>query len=89
MKKIVSIIAIVAGGLVLLSVVAPIIIGAILDAQMEAQIANSVGIIGGADGPTAVMVTGVSSTGSVVIEAVVGALLIVVGLWGYRKCKKR
>lgn len=89
MKKAISIIAIVVGGLILLSSVAPIIIGAILDAQMEAQIANSVGIIGGADGPTAVMVTGVSSTGSVVIEAVVGALLIVAGIWGYRKCKKR
>lgn len=84
MKKVLSIIAIVAGGLVLLSVVAPIIIGAVL----EAQVASSVGIIGGADGPTAVMVTGVSSAGSVVIEAVVGALLIVAGIWGLRKCKK-
>lgn len=81
MKKVISIIAIVAGALVLLSVVAPMIIGAVL----EAQVASSVGIIGGADGPTAVMVTGVSSVGSAVIEVVVGASLIAAGIWGCLK----
>ena len=88
MKKVISIIAIVAGGLVLLSVVAPIIVGAILEIQMKAQVAGSVGIIGGVDGPTAVMVTGVTRVGSVITEVVVGVLLIVAGIWGVRKCKK-
>ena len=88
MKKVISIIAIVAGVLVLLSVAAPIVVGAILEIQMKAQIAGSVGIIGGADGPTAVMVTGVSSMGSAVTEVIVGVLLIVAGVWGLRKCKK-
>ena len=82
MKKVISIIAIVAGVLVLLSVAAPIIVGAILEIQMKAQVAGSVGIIGGADGPTAVMVTGVSSIGSVVLEVVIGTLLIAAGIWG-------
>ena len=81
MKKVISIIAIVAGGLVLLSVAASIIIGAVL----EAQVASSVGIIGGADGPTAVMITGVSNVGSAVIEVVVGVLLIAAGIWGCLK----
>ena len=85
MKKVISIIAIVAGGLVLLSVVAPIIIGAVL----EAQVASSVGIIGGADGPTAVMVVGTLGAGSVIAEVVIGILLVVAGIWGYRKCKNK
>jgi Na+-transporting methylmalonyl-CoA/oxaloacetate decarboxylase beta subunit len=88
MKKVISIIAIVAGGLVLLSVAAPVLIGAILEFQMKAQVAGSVGIIGGADGPTAVMITGVTRVGSAVTEIVVGALLIVAGIWGLRKSKK-
>ena len=46
MKKIVSIISILAGGLVLLAVAIPPIVGAILKAQTAA---GSVGIIGGAD----------------------------------------
>ena len=88
MKKAISIIAIVAGGLVLLSVAAPMLIGAILEIQMQSQMAGTVGIIGGADGPTAVMVTGVTRVGSAVIEVIVGALLIVTGIWGLRKSKK-
>ena len=84
MKKILSIIAIAAGGLVLLSVVAPMIIGAVL----EAQITNSVGIIGGADGPTAVVVVGTLGMGSVIIEVVIGMLLVGVGIWGLRKNRK-
>ena len=88
MKKAISIIAIVAEGLVLLSVAAPVLIGAILEFQMKAQVAGTVGIIGGADGPTAVMVTGVTRVGSAVTEIVVGALLIVAGIWGLRKSKK-
>ena len=88
MKKAISIIAIVAGGLVLLSVAAPVLIGDILEFQMKAQVAGTVGIIGGADGPTSIMVTGVTGIGSVVTEVVVGVLLIVAGIWGLRKNKK-
>ena len=84
MKKVFSIIAIVAGDLVLLSVVAPMIIGAVL----EAQITNSVGIIGGADGPTAVVVVGTLGMGSVITEVVIGVLLVGVGIWGLRKSRK-
>ena len=85
MKKALSIISIIAGGLVLLSVVVPIIIGAVLKAQTAA---NSIGIIGGADGPTAIMVVGVTGVGSIIVESVVGALLVIIGIWGLRKIKK-
>ena len=85
MKKALSIISIIAGGLVLLSVVAPVIIGAVLKAQTAA---NSIGIIGGADGPTAIMVVGVTGVGSVIVESVVGILLVIIGIWGLRKIKK-
>lgn len=87
-KKIISIAAIIAGAFMLLSCVAPLFIGAILEIQMQSQMAGTVGIIGGADGPTAVMVTGVSSMGSVVLEAVIGSLLMVAGIWSVRKSKK-
>ena len=84
MKKVFSIIAIVAGDLVLLSVVAPMIIGAVL----EAQISNSVGIIGGADGPTAVVVVGKLGMGSIITEVVIGLLLFGIGICGLRKSRK-
>lgn len=82
MKKALSIISIIAGGLVLLSVVAPVIIGAVLKAQTAA---SSIGIIGGADGPTAIMVVGVTGVGSIIVESVVGVLLIIIGIWGLEK----
>ena len=85
MKKAFSIISIIAGGLVLLSVVAPVIIGAVLKAQTAA---SSIGIIGGADGPTAIMVVGVTGVGSIFVESVVGVLLVIIGIWGLRKIKK-
>lgn len=81
MKKILSIIAIIAGVLVLFSVAAPMIMGAIL----EAQAAASVGIIGGADGPTAIMLVGAVGAGSVIIEIVLGVFLIIAGIWGLRR----
>ena len=84
MKKVLSIISIIAGGLVLLSVTAPVIMGAIL----KAQAASTVGIIGGADGPTSIMLVGVIGTGSVIFEIVIGAFLIAVGIWGLRKIMK-
>lgn len=84
MKKAISVISIIGGGLVLLSVIIPMIAGLIL----KAQAASSVGIIGGADGPTAIMLVGVIGTGSVIVEVVVGFLLIAVGIWGLIKIKK-
>ena len=84
MKKVLSVISIVAGGLVLLSVIAPMIIGAILSSQPS----GSVGIIGGVDGPTAIFVVGTLGAGSVIIESVIGVLLVAVGIWGLVKCRK-
>ena len=84
MKKVLSIIGIIAGSLVLLSVVAPMIMGVIL----KVQVANSVGIIGGADGPTAIMLVGTVGVGNIIIEIVIGVLLIVAGIWGLKKFKK-
>lgn len=84
MKKVISIAAIVAGGLVLISAVAPMIIGAVL----KAQVSSSVGIIGGADGPTAIMMVGSLGVGSLIVEIVIGIFLIIAGIWGCRKCKK-
>ena len=85
MKKIVSIISILAGGLVLLGVAIPPIVGAILKAKTAA---GSVGIIGGADGPTAIFLAGTIGVGSVIAEIVIGVLLIAAGIWGLRKLKK-
>lgn len=81
LKKAMSIIAIIVGILILLSVVIPLIIGVIL----EVNVASSVGIIGGADGPTTVLVVGTLGVGSIITEVVIGFLLIIVGIWGYRK----
>lgn len=87
-KKIISITGIIVGSFIVLSGIAPSIIGAILEVQMESRIASTVGVIGGADGPTAVMVSGVIGIGNVVLEIVLGILLVVAGIWGLRKCKK-
>ncbi|MBR6536656.1 MAG: oxaloacetate decarboxylase [Lachnospiraceae bacterium] len=84
MKKVLSIISIVAGGLVLLGVIVPMIIGAVLSSQPS----GSVGFIGGADGPTAVFVVGTLGAGGVIIESVIGVLLVAVGIWGLIRCKK-
>ena len=43
------------------------------------------GIIGGADGPTAVMVTNIAHIGNTVIKSIVGIVLIVAGILGLRK----
>ena len=69
----------------LLGVAIPPIVRAILKAQTAA---GSVGIIGGADGPTAIMLVGTIGVGSVIIEIVIGVLLIVIGILGLRKLKK-
>lgn len=83
-KKIISIVVIIVGAFMILSGVAPMVMGAIL----ESRAAGSIGIIGGADGPTTVMVTGVIGTGNVVLEIAIGILLVIAGIWGIRKCKK-
>ena len=83
-KKIISIVVIIIGAFMVIGGVAPMIMGAVL----KAQVASTVGIIGGADGPTSIMVSGVIGAGNVVLEIVVGVLLIVAGIWGLRKCKK-
>ena len=83
-KKIISIVVIFIGAFKILCGVAPMIIGAIL----ESRAASAIGIIGGADGPTTVMVTGVIGTGNVVLEIAIGILLVIAGIWGIRKCNK-
>lgn len=60
-----------------------------MEVQTKIRAAKSVGIIGGADGPTSIMVSGVVGTGSVVLEVVAGVVLIAIGIWGLRMCKKR
>lgn len=87
-KRIISIAVMIVGAFMVIGGVAPMVVGAILEARMEAQIANSVGIIGGADGPTAVMVVGTLGMGSVIAKILIGALLVVVGIWGCRKNKR-
>ena len=84
-KKIIAIIVTAIGGLMVISGVGPKIIGKIL----EAQVLASTGIIGGADGPTAIFVTGIAGTGHVLLEILVGILLIIGGIWGYKKAKKQ
>ncbi len=84
MKKVLSVISIIAGGLIILSVIVPMIIGAILASQPY----GSIGFIGGADGPTAVFVVGSLGVGSVIVESVIGVFLVVVGIWGLIRCKK-
>ena len=79
MKKVISIAIIIVGALLIIGGIAPMVVGTILQVQIPSA---SVGIIGGADGPTAIMVTGVSGTGNVAVEIIVGILLIVVGIWG-------
>ena len=84
MKKAISIVAIVAGVLVLLSVVTPMIMGIIFEILMP----SSVGIIGGADGPTAIMIAGTTGMGGVIIAIAIGVLLIVTGILGLRKIRE-
>ncbi len=85
MKKVISILSMIAGGIVLLSVAAPMVIGSLLKVQ---AVANTIGIIGGADGPTAVVLVGTLGGASTVIEILLGVVLIVGGIWGLKKTKK-
>ena len=85
MKKALSIVAIVVGALVLLSIVAPLIIGILYTVPTP----ESVGIIGGADGPTAIMIVGTRGTVGIVIELAIGVLFIVAGILGLKKRVKK
>lgn len=85
MKKVISILSMIAGGFVLLSVAAPMVIGSLLKVQ---TVANTIGIIGGADGPTAVVLVGTLGGASIVIEILLGVVLIAGGIWGLKKTKK-
>lgn len=85
MKKVLSIISIIAGCVVLLGVATPLIVGLIFKAQTAA---STVSIIGGADGPTAIFLAGTIGAGGMVVDIIIGVLLIVLGILGLKKCKK-
>ena len=86
MKKVVSIAAIIVGALLLLSAAAPMIMGMILNVPSANP---SMGIIGGADGPTAIVVAGSVSIGGMMITIAIGLLLIAAGILALVKCKTR
>ena len=89
-KKVLSIIVLILGILIVLSNMAPMIISAIMRMLISNSIGSSVGIIGGADGPTTIMVAGIvgASVLRVVGEILVGVLLIVAGILGIKKSKR-
>ena len=84
MKKVISVMAIVAGVVALLYAVAPIVVSAVL----AVPAASSVGIIGGADGPTAIMVSGALNTNGIIAAVAVGVLLVIAGILVLKKAKK-
>ena len=89
-KKVLSIIVLILGILIVLGNMAPMIIGAVMRMQLSNSMSSSVGIIGGADGPTAILVAGVvgASVLRVIAKIVVGVLLIVAGILGIKKSKR-
>jgi len=89
-KKVLSIIVVILGVLIVLSNIAPMIVGAIMRMQISNSIGSSMGIIGGADGPTAIMVAGIvgATVFRVIAKIVVGVLLIVAGILGIKKYKR-
>ena len=84
MKKKLSIILIIAGLLSLLSVVVPMVIAAVLKAQTSSA---SIGVIGGADGPTSIVLVGTLAMGSIILEVFIGVIFIAAGIWGLKRCK--
>lgn len=84
MKKKLSIILIIAGSLSLLSVVVPMVIAAVLKAQTSSA---SIGVIGGADGPTSIVLVGTLAMGSIILEVFIGIIFIAAGIWGLKRCK--
>ena len=89
-KKVLSIIVLILGVLIVLSNITPMIVGAIMRMQISNSIGSSMGIIGGADGPTAIMVAGIvgATVFRVIAKIVVGVLLIVAGILGIKKYKR-
>ena len=89
-KKVLSIIVLILGILIVLSNMAPMIISAIMRMMISNSIGSSVGIIGGADGPTAILVAGIvgATVFRVIAKIVVGVLLIVAGILGIKKSKE-
>ena len=89
-KKVLSIIVLILGVLIVLSNIAPMIVGAIMRMQISNSIGSSMGIIGGADGPTAIMVAGIvgATVFRIIAKIVVGVLLIVAGILGIKKYKR-
>lgn len=81
MKKVLSILAITVGSLAILCGVVPMIIGIIL--EMSAP--SSVGIIGGADGPTTIMIAGTVGIWSFFTVIAIGVLLLIIGICGLIK----
>lgn len=55
------------------------------DPLLTASEASTVGIIGGADGPTAIFITGPNPGAAAYLVPI---LLIAAGIWGYRKLKR-
>lgn len=84
MKKAISVISVVVGILVLFSVFSPMVINTV--AAVPAS--SSIGIIGGADGPTVITVSGPMSTGGMILAIAIGVLILALGIWGIRKLKK-
>ena len=46
-------------------------------------------VIGGADGPTAIMLAGTIGTGGTILGIGIGILLVLAGIWGLKKNKKQ
>ena len=84
MIKKLSVLSVVVGGIVLLGVAAFLIAGLV----SVLSPAVSVGIIGGADGPTAIAVSGPTSTAGIFATIAIGLHFISLGMWGLRKSKK-
>lgn len=84
MKKAISVISVVIGGIVLFGVAAVLIAGLI--AVLSPAV--SVGMIGGADGPTAITVSGPTSTAGMLAAIAGGLVIFALGIWGLRKTKK-
>ncbi len=88
MRKEISVAVIAIGMLILLGSAVPMLIGVIVAVTAELSMPASVGIIGGADGPTAIMISSISGIGGTVVMIVIGILLIAAGIWGLIKAKK-
>lgn len=84
--RIICLTAAVLGGLELLgSAAAWVLYRLLTNAAVNAAEATALGIIGGADGPTAVFVT---YAGPDIWQLILSAAVLVLGIWGWRKQKK-